>query len=435
MNPIAGRQPRTRLDLIAVVIFVALVLIGWLNIYAALYDPDNTKSILDFSQNSGKQLIWMGAAVCLIIFILTVNYHFFISFAYIIYGASIVLLLVVLAVGKEVNGAKAWLQVGSFTLQPSEFAKFATSLVVARLLSNPLITGPNEEKKPFDKRSVKYMIASAIGFPALLILLQKDTGSAMVFSAFLIPLYREGMSPFIILLGLALVVVFILTFFTKTWLLVALLALIFGAVLLGLFYFRRPLRHKLKTIIFAVLCLGVASSSEYIMKKLPKHQSSRIRILMDPASDPLGVGWNITQSKIAIGSGGLWGKGFLEGTQTKGDFVPEQDTDFIFCTIGEEHGWIGSLVVISLFLVLLWRILMISERQKVHFARIYGYCVAGIIFFHFMINIGMAIGLFPVIGIPLPFFSYGGSSLWGFTVLLFVLLKFDAQRSTILTRL
>lgn len=434
MNTIVGRQPKTRLDLIAVIIFAALVLIGWLNIYAALYDPDNTKSIWDFSQNSGKQLVWIGATVCLIIFILTVNYYFFISFTYVIYGASILLLLIVLVAGKEVNGAKAWLQVGSFTLQPSEFAKFATALVVSRLLSNPLLTGPNEEKKPFAKKSVKYLIAAAIGLPALLILLQKDTGSAMVFSVFLIPLYREGMSPYIILLGLALIVIFILTFFVKTWLLVTLLAVIFGVTLLSLYYFRKSLRHKLKAIVFAVLCLGVASSSEYIMKKLPKHQSSRIRILMEPDSDPLGVGWNIAQSKIAIGSGGLRGKGFLEGTQTKGDFVPEQDTDFIFCTIGEEHGWIGCFVVIGLFLALLWRILMISERQKVPFARIYGYCVAGIIFFHFMINIGMAIGFFPVIGIPLPFFSYGGSSLWGFTVLLFVLLKFDAQRSSILTR-
>lgn len=270
--------------------------------------------------------------------------------------------------------------------------------------------------------------------PIGLILLQKDFGTAMVFAVFLLVFYREGQSPIFLLVGVAMAVLFIVTLLVQNnWILFG----IIGVGWLLLIYNNR--KRKIKTWVIitlgALALIGTIESVEFVFSKLPQHHQKRILVLLNPDSDPMGYGWNVTQSKIAIGSGGFAGKGFLNGTQTKFDFVPEQSTDFIFCTIGEEHGWIGSLIVVSLFMALLIRVVFIAERQKSRFARAYGYGVACIFFFHFAVNIGMTLGLFPVIGIPLPFFSYGGSSLWAFTVLLFILLKLDAHRGQVLERL
>jgi rod shape determining protein RodA len=336
------------------------------------------------------------------------------------------MLLLVPIIGKEVGGNKAWIGIGSFGVQPSEFAKFATALVVAKLIGSIGFK--------IDNLKNQLILFALIGAPMILILLQKDTGTALVFTVFLVVFFREGMSPFIILLGLAFGLIFVLTLLVDNqyYLYIAIAALLALAILMG--------RKKFKRI--ALLSVGALSiilvieSVDYIVTNVLKpHQQNRIKALINPDADPLGFGWNVTQSKIAIGSGGLLGKGFLEGTQTKYDFVPEQSTDFIFCTIGEEHGWIGSLFTIALFMALLLRVVFLAERQKNKFARVYGYSVACILFFHFAVNIGMTIGLFPVIGIPLPFFSYGGSSLWGFTILLFIFLKLDAHRMQVLQRL
>jgi rod shape determining protein RodA len=285
-----------------------------------------------------------------------------------------------------------------------------------------------------DNLKNQLILFALIGAPMLLILLQKDTGTALVFTVFLLVFFREGMSPFIILIGLACSVIFVLTLLVenKYNLHIAIGVLLLAAILMG--------RKKFKRIAMltagALAIIMVIESVNYIVTNVLKpHQQNRVKALINPDADPLGFGWNVTQSKIAIGSGGFMGKGFLEGTQTKFDFVPEQSTDFIFCTIGEEHGWIGSLFTISLFMLLLLRIVFLAERQKNKFGRVYGYSVASILFFHFAVNIGMTIGLFPVIGIPLPFFSYGGSSLWGFTILLFIFLKLDAHRMQVLQRL
>jgi rod shape determining protein RodA len=278
------------------------------------------------------------------------------------------------------------------------------------------------------------ILFAMIGIPMLIILAQKDTGTALVFSAFVLVFFREGMSPFLMIVGLASAAIFVLTLLVQNelYLYGAIGVLLSIAILAGKKKFKRIALLTLGALALA----GVIQSVDYVITDVLKpHQQNRIRALINPDADPLGYGWNVTQSKIAIGSGGFSGKGFLEGTQTKFDFVPEQSTDFIFCTIGEEHGWLGSVVVVGLFVTLLLRIVYLAERQKNRFARVYGYSVASIFFFHFAINIGMTIGLFPVIGIPLPFFSYGGSALWGFTILLFILLKLDAHRGQVLQRL
>jgi rod shape determining protein RodA len=284
-----------------------------------------------------------------------------------------------------------------------------------------------------DQMRNQMIIFAMIVLPMGLILLQKDTGTALVFTIFTLVFFREGMSPFIIILGLAAGLIFILTLLVNEYYLFAAIGVILaGAILLG--------KKKIKRIAIlsaaAVVVCGIIVSVDYVVTNVLKpHQQNRVKALINPDADPLGFGWNVTQSKIAIGSGGFSGKGFLKGTQTKFDFVPEQSTDFIFCTIGEEHGWLGSLFTMSLFVALMLRVIFLAERQKNRFARVYGYAVACIFFFHFAVNIGMTIGLFPVIGIPLPFFSYGGSGLWGFTILLFILLKLDIHRSQVLQRI
>jgi rod shape determining protein RodA len=415
-----------KIDWVTVGLYGAIVLSGWLNIYAVTYSREEDQSIFDLSLNSGRQLMFIVTSGILISAILIIDRQFYETFAYIIYGAILFLLLLVPIIGKEVGGNKAWLGIGSFGVQPSEFAKFATVLVVAKFIGSIGFKMDNLRNQA--------ILFALIGAPMMLILLQKDYGTAMVFMVFLIVFYREGMSPFLILIGLGAAVIFILTLLVENnWILYIGIGVIWGMAIL------MNRRKKIKTMIMitagAAALVLLIGSVELIFNLLEDHHQRRIVSMLNPDSDPLGYGWNVTQSKIAIGSGGFFGKGFLEGTQTKFDFVPEQSTDFIFCTIGEEHGWIGSLFTISLFIALLLRIIFLAERQKNRFARVYGYSVACIFFFHFAVNIGMTVGLFPVIGIPLPFFSYGGSSLWGFTILLFIFLKLDAHRMQVLQRL
>jgi rod shape determining protein RodA len=420
------RNTGSEVDWLTILLYFLLVTWGWLNIFAAVYDPELHQSIFDISINSGKQLLWIGTAMLLLMFLLLFDYRFYETFAYIIYGAIILLLIGVLVAGKVVAGSKSWIEIGSFALQPSEFAKMATSLALSSYLS----TSNNK----LDKLSSYFPIALIIGLPAVLILLQNDTGSTLVFSSFLLVLFREGMNPAVLVFGASVVIVFVLALLVEKYTLMVIFSILAAMVIL----FSRKIRNKVSHILIItatlVLICGLVYSVDFFVNNvLQPHQQNRIKALINPDADPLGFGWNVTQSKIAIGSGGFIGKGFLQGTQTKFDFVPEQHTDFIFCTIGEEWGWLGSLVLMALFLTLFMRIIYLAEKQRSKFARIYGYCVVSIMFFHFCVNIGMTIGLFPVIGIPLPFFSYGGSSLWSFTFLLFIFINLDANRKQVLS--
>jgi rod shape determining protein RodA len=415
------------MDWVTVMLYAALVLLGWLNIYASVYDETIGQSIFDFNLSPGRQLLFMAASVIIIIAILIIDMRFYDTFAYIIYGAVLFLLILVPIIGKEVGGNKAWLGIGSFGGQPSEFAKFATALAVAKFVGTIGFR--------MDNLRNQFVLFAMIVVPMLLILLQKDTGTALVFTSFLIVFYREGMSPFLIIVGIACVIIFILALLVENN--IYLYAGI-GVIWAILIFFSRRKKFKRLAVLTtgALLVIGLLQSVDYVVDNVLKpHQQNRVKALINPDADPLGYGWNVTQSKIAIGSGGFFGKGFLKGTQTKFDFVPEQSTDFIFCTIGEEHGWLGSLITIGLWVVLMFRIIFIAERQKNRFTRVFGYATLSILLFHFSVNIGMTVGLFPVIGIPLPFFSYGGSSLWGFTIMLFILLKLDAHRGQVLQRI
>lgn len=412
-----------RMDWVLVLIYLALVLIGWLVIYSTNYDEESSKSIFDLSLNSGKQFIRIVTCLVIAVVIMTADFRFYESLGYVVYGLIILLLIFVLIFGREVAGSKSWFEIGSFKLQPSEFAKFATALALGKLLSTPMFK--------LDNLKNLFMAALVIGIPVGLIMLQGDTGTSLVFVAFAIPLYREGLNPAFIIIGLSAAVIFILTLFVPEWYLIGAVTLV--CILLIAFGRKGFKRIAVIVVSGAVVC-SVVFAVDYIIEDVMKpHQQNRVKALINPESDPLGYGWNVTQSKIAIGSGGLWGKGYLSGTQTKFDFVPEQTTDFIFCTVGEEAGWIGSFLIVALFVIFLVRLVNMAERQKSKFARVYGYSVAAIFFFHFMVNIGMTIGYFPVIGIPLPFLSYGGSSLWAFTILLFIFLKLDAHKMQILT--
>jgi rod shape determining protein RodA len=409
------------LDWVMVTIYLVMVFLGWINIYAAVYNEEH-KSILDASQNYGKQLIWIGTSLFIAAVILLMDGKVFTISAYPVYGLVILTLILVLVFGKEVSGSKSWFEVGSFRIQPAEFGKFATALVVAKFLSTMNIK--------FEDTRTKLITAAFIAAPALLILMQNDTGSALVYGAFLFVLYREGLSGNFLMAGVAVVVVFIITLLfdplTMMWIVGVLAFLVFIAG-------KRTWKNALLIGGIAVVFSGMSYSVGYVVDNvLEIHQKTRINVMLGKEDDPKGVGYNVNQSKIAIGSGGFSGKGFLNGTQTKYKFVPEQSTDFIFCTVGEEWGFAGSFVVIVLFMVLLVRIVLVAERQKSPFSRIYGYGVASVLFFHFAVNIAMTIGLAPVIGIPLPFFSYGGSSLWAFTLLLFVFIKLDAYRMQLL---
>ena len=400
-----------------VLLYLALCTIGWFNIHAAVFDEAHP-SILDMDTNYGKQFIFIISALVLGLVIILLDSRFFVALAPGFYVATVLLLLVVLVVGRNVGGNQAWIPIGSFRLQPSEFAKFTTCLLLARYLSSTNIKVT--EFKSF------LTSAAIIGLPMLLIMLQPDTGSTLVFCSLIFVLYREGISPYF-LIGIA---VFIVLFIAA--LLVNQLYLILGLVAVALvvmYLLRRYRQLILVTLGGLVLCVAFIFSVNFIYNNILKeHQKSRIDELLGIKSDLRGAGYNVNQSKIAIGSGKLWGKGYLQGTQTKYSFVPAQSTDFIFCTVGEEWGFAGAVVVTGLYLFLLMRIIMVAERQRAPFTRIYGYGVASVIFFHVVINIGMTIGLVPVIGIPLPFISYGGSSLWSFTALLFILIKLDSSR-------
>jgi rod shape determining protein RodA len=409
------------IDWLLVSMYLVFVIMGWLNIYAAVYNEEH-KSIFDISQNYGRQMIWIGTSIAIALAILVVDGKFYAAFSYPTYGVLILLLLVVLVVARDVKGAVAWIDIGSFKLQPSEFAKFATNMALAKYLSTLNIR--------MEDLRTKLIAGMIIAIPAIIILMQNDTGSALVFGAFIFVLYREGLTQNVLLFGFFAGVLFVLALMVKQ----TTLLIIAGSIGLLAYLLMRKTRKNLLVILSITLiaCAMVLSVDYTYNNVLQAHQRERIDVLLGKKSDPKGAGYNVNQSLIAIGSGGLTGKGFLQGTQTKYDFVPEQSTDFIFCTVGEEWGFAGTAVVLLMFLAMFYRIIYIAERQRSSYTRIYAYGVASILFFHLMINVGMAIGLAPVIGIPLPFFSYGGSSLWSFTILLFILIKLDSHRMYIL---
>jgi rod shape determining protein RodA len=425
--PTSRDSIKSRLDWLTIALYAACVLFGWLNVYAAVYNPETHPSLFDFSINSGKQLIWMGTTILLIIAILVIDYRFYDTFAFFIYGFVVFLLIAVLFLGSDIKGSHSWFKLGSFSLQPAEFAKMGTTLALARYLSSP---GVN-----LTKFRDQLNVGIIVGIPAILILLSNETGSTLVFAAFLILLYREGLPGVYPLIVVVTAVLFVLALTVPAPYIFVGIAALAGLVILNLPRYARHLTNYLLIGGVGLAMMGLVMGTNFFFNHvLQPHQQSRIKVLFDPYADYRGAGWNVIQSKIAIGSGGVFGKGFLQGTQTKFDFVPEQSTDFIFCTVGEEHGFFGSLVVVGLLLALMLRLVYLAEKQRSRFTRVYGYGVASILFFHVLVNIGMTIGLMPVIGIPLPFFSYGGSSLWSFSILLFIFLKLDAHRSQILAR-
>ena len=408
-------------DWFTVLLYLALVILGWFTIYSASFD-DPSVSMFDMTERFGKQAMWIGLALLLAIVIMIIDAKFFSAFAFWIYLLVMLVLVGVLLFGKTVAGSKSWFQIGSFAIQPAEFAKFATALALAKYLSKLNIN--------ISDLKTKLRAIAIIMTPSVLILLQNDTGSALVYFSFILVLYREGFSGIFIVLGLVLGALFVLTLLFGKLYLIAGMAVI---VVLGI-WLSRKLRKNFRLVlgIFVLSSMFVFSVNYAFEEVLQPHQRNRIKVLLGMMHDPRGVGYNVNQSKIAIGSGGLTGKGFKQGMLTRYHFVPEQSTDFIFCTIGEERGFVGSAAVVLLFLILLIRIVLLAERQRSAFSRIYGYGVASVLFFHFMVNIGMVIGLMPVVGIPLPFFSYGGSSLWAFTILLFIFIKQDANRLNVL---
>ncbi|MBR8536863.1 rod shape-determining protein RodA [Carboxylicivirga sediminis] len=470
-----NRSYNKSIDWITVGLYSLLVIFGWLNIYAANFNPENPV-FFDTSKEYFKQLVWIGFSLLFVGMILITDSKFYVEFAYIFYGFTILLLVVVLLFGKEINGAKSWFEIGPIRFQPAELSKVATNLAVARALSRYGFS--------FKKFTDLVKASAVVLFPMLLILLQNDTGSALVYFVFIIVFYREGLTGYILTFGLIAGIVTTLTLLIPNSTILGLIAL----SIIGILYFKGVRKDLFKAVLIGGAILGasyavyeytnstidleyvlipailfvsiyllsisiskrihkfvptyllilwsaiiLALSADYFFEDVLSHyQRTRINVLLGIEEDPLGAGYNVNQSKIAIGSGGLTGKGYLQGTQTKFNFVPEQSTDFIYCTVGEEWGFMGSTAVVLLFLALLLRLLYLSDKQHSTFSRVYGYGVAAIFFFHFAINIGMTIGLAPVIGIPLPFFSYGGSSLWGFTLLLFVFLKLDTNRNELI---
>lgn len=477
------RKDESSVDWITIGLYIALVLCGWLSIYGASYDYENVKSIFDFDGRAGMQLVWIASSLVLGFVILKLDSSSFDTFAYLIYIALLGLLIVTIFIAPDIKGSRSWLVLGPVRLQPAEFAKFGVALALVKFMS-----GYNF--KLLETKNL-FVIVLIIVLPMIMILLQKETGSALVYTAFVLVLYREGLPGLILFIATAAIILFVFGLkysevdyglLTQGEIITSILIIICSAglikvynkysyniprnILLGsLIIFGVPylleitglveidwgivaimalvglisyivfalIKHwstvYLWVITFIVLSFAYVSSIDYIFNDVMQpHQQLRIKVALGMEDDLMGAGYNVNQSKIAIGSGGVLGKGFLNGTQTKLKYVPEQDTDFIFCTVGEEQGFVGSVLVISLFLALILRLIYLAERQREAFGRVYGYCVASILFFHLAINIGMVIGLTPVIGIPLPFFSYGGSSLWGFSILLFIFLNLDAAR-------
>lgn len=419
-----------KLDWNTFYIYLALVIIGWLAIYAAEYQEGHA-FIFNLKKDFGKQLMWIGVGLIVGLMILLIDVKLITALPYFLYGIILFVLVIVAVIAKNVNGANAWLDIGGFKLQPSEFSKTITALALAKFLSQSDV---NFKLLPTRLKAIALIVV-----PSLLIILQKDTGSALVSGAFMLVLYREGLPGYILVIGVSALVLLVAAMLIPKFILFG----IFAAVVIFILYsWRRRLRRMRTQIyllfgVFIISSLFVLWGKDFVMDKvLQKHQRDRIQLTFGITTVDKSVakklGYNVIQSKIAIGSGGFWGKGFLEGTQTQFNFVPEQSTDFIFCTIGEERGFIGVLVVLGLYGFLLLRILNIAERQRSKFSRIYGYSVASILFLHILINVGMTIGLLPVIGIPLPFISYGGSSFINFTILLFILLKLDTERIAVL---
>ncbi|MDC0249713.1 rod shape-determining protein RodA [Flavobacteriales bacterium] len=409
------------IDKVSILLYAILILFGWINIYASQYNED-TAIALDLSSRYGKQLLFIGISCFVAFLTLIIDWKFYYSLSYLFYISIILLLISVLFKGSATGGAISWFEIGMFKLQPSEFAKFTTALCLAKYYNNLRV-----KRISLQDKLKTYAI---IILPCLLIILQNDLGTALVYGAFILVLYREGLSGNILIFGLIISILFMLTLVVEKRILISIILSI--SVILYLFS-RKKKKELLLLLGILISCASFILSVDYIFNNvLGHHHQKRINILLGKEFDPHGAGYNLIQSKIAIGSGGVNGKGFLNGTQTRFDFVPEQSTDFIFCTIGEEWGFLGSLFFIILFIGLLVRILFLAERQRSNFSRIYGYSVATILFMHFIINIGMTIGLLPVIGIPLPFISYGGSSLIGFTILLFIFLNLDSYRLQIL---
>jgi len=460
------------IDKTAIILFLLLIFIGWINIYAAVYNEEHS-GLLDFSQRYGKQFLWIIASIVLAVFIVIIDNRFYFFFSWFIYAACMLLLIMVLILGKEINGARSWFEFGGFSLQPSELAKFGTALALANYLNN--------RKQDLTRLGGIIPPAAIIFFPALLTAIQPDMGSSVVYFSLFLVLFREGMSPYIFVSGLLAIVLFLLTlltnnlyltfvliglavilvyFVTRKWKLVIVgtavymliagsmylldhyvlktignelvvfISLILAGAVYALYIYNKRIISVLVIYLFLVGSIMYVNSVDYIFNNMISiHQKDRVNILLGLKTDTHGTGYNVNQSIISIGSGGFLGKGFLQGTQTKFKFVPKQSSDFIFCTIGEEWGFLGSGIIIGIYLFLLLRLVKLAERQRSDFSRIYGYCVVSILFTHVFINVGMAVGLVPVIGIPLPFLSYGGSSLWGFTILLFIFLRLDASRT------
>jgi len=461
-----------RLDKPVILIFLLLVIIGWFNIYAAAFNEEHTK-IIDLSERYGKQFIWIIATIVIAVFVVVIDSRFYTFFAWFVYGFMILLLMLVVVLGKEINGARSWFQIGALSLQPSEFAKSGTALALAAYL--------NSRKLDLNRFRAFVISGVIILLPAILVAIQPDMGSALVYFSLFIVLFREGMSPYIFISAFIMLILFFLTLLfhnlyltvgligiafilawltSRKWTLVLagagifivssalvfvvnrfitkslkddqilFFALVLSGLAYGVYFFNKKAISLLVIYVFLVGSLVFVNSVNFAFNSILKpHQKERVEILLGIKSDPHGTGYNVNQSIISIGSGGFSGKGYLKGTQTKFKFVPAQSTDFIFCTIGEEWGFLGSFFVISLYVILLFRLIILAEKQRSMFSKVYGYAVTSIIFFHFFVNIGMAVGIVPVIGIPLPFLSYGGSSLWGFTILLFIFLRLDASRA------
>ena len=473
------------LDWFTVIIYVILLALGWMSVCGASYDVEQGNSIFDFATRSGKQLMWIGTAFLLATVILSIDERVYENLSHVLYGGFMVLLLITPLLARDTKGSLSWIDLGAVKIQPAEFAKFAVALFVARFISTYNLN--------LSRTSALIRCAAVVFLPIALIILEKETGSALVYFAFFLMFYREGMPGSILFTGFAMVFYFVvgiryadqplfslvesslgtsivlatILVFTAAlvrvytprmapfyWILggglsVSTIALLFALyvipfdvvivqvivslVVVGYLLYL-ALRERMSQYgliaLFSLGSMGFFYSADYVLDNVMQpHQQARIKLILGLDDDPRGIGYNVNQAKIAIGSGGATGKGFMKGTQTKLKYVPEQDTDFIFCTVGEEQGFLGSTTVLVLFLLLIWRLIHLAERQIYTFGRVYGYCVLSIFFFHLFINVGMVLGLTPVIGIPLPFFSYGGSSLWGFTILLFIFLRIDASRN------
>ena len=406
-----------KIDWVLLGLYLTMVIIGWVNIYAAVYD-ENHHHIVDLTQRYGKQMVFILAALLLAMMILLIDPKFFSQFSYFIYGICLLMLIVVIFSGREISGSKGWFAIWGYGVQPAEFAKMATCLALAKYLSGMDVN--------IRKFSTLVVASAIILVPASIVLLQHDTGSAIVFLAFFIVLYRAGLTGFVPLAFILLPLLGVLALLIPKAILSG-----FLFIIVVIIFLRSHRKLKNIFIISAVFLasVGFVYSVDYTVKHiLEPHQRQRINVLLGMNTDLKGAGYNVNQSLIAIGSGRFFGKGFLQGTQTKYNFVPEQSTDFIFCTIGEERGFLGSSILIILYLAFFARLILAAERQRSKFSRLYGYGVAAVLFFHFAINIGMTLGLLPVIGIPLPFISYGGSSLWAFTILFFIFIRQDSYR-------